>query len=211
VRSAILVLVVLALAAGCGGGDETTASDEGCESVERPDAREHGQIAPPRQRLDDTKTYLLSFETSCGTFVVKLDLKSAPNTASSLVTLAHDGYFDDTIFHRIVPGFVIQGGDPTQSGTGGPGYWMLDKPPKGTRYTKGTFAMAKTSEQPAGMSGSQFFVVTAGDAGLQPDYAVAGRVTGGLDVVERIGELGDAQEQPTQTVLVRHVTVSTRP
>jgi peptidyl-prolyl cis-trans isomerase B (cyclophilin B) len=211
VRQAILVLVVLLLAAGCGGDDEPSTSASGCESVERPDAREPAKIAPPRQRLDEKETYLLSFETSCGTFVVKLDTERAPNTAASLVKLAQDGYFDDTIFHRIVPGFVIQGGDPTQSGNGGPGYWMLDKPPKGTRYTKGTFAMAKASNQPAGMSGSQFFVVTAGDAGLTADYAVAGTVTGGLDVVERIGGLGDAQEQPTQTVLVRHVTVTTRP
>ena len=207
-RSACLILVVLFLA-GCGGDDQTAAN--GCENVERPEAREAQTVDPPRRRLDDEKTYLLSFETSCGTFVVKLDQENAPNTTASLVTLAREGFYDNTVFHRIVPGFVIQGGDPTQTGSGGPGYWMLDRPPADTRYTKGTFAMAKTSDQPAGMSGSQFFVVTAGDAGLEPDYAVAGKVTGGLDVVERIGELGDAQEQPTQTVLVRHVSVSTRP
>ena len=103
---------------------------------------------------------------------------------------------------------MIQGGDPTQSGGGSPGYATLDKPPLSVRYTKGVVAMAKTDLAPAGTAGSQFFVVTAEDAGLDPAYAVVGRVTDGLDVVDRIGMLGDPETQrPTRTVLIRGVTV----
>ena len=140
-----------------------------------------------------------------------LDLGSAPNTAASLVSLARAGYFDDTEFHRIVPGFVIQGGDPTQSGSGGPGYSTSDAPDPDAAYTKGVVAMAKTATEPAGTAGSQFFVVTGADAGLPPEYAVVGKVTSGLDVIERIGKLGDpATEQPTQPVVIDSVTAGSK-
>jgi cyclophilin family peptidyl-prolyl cis-trans isomerase len=147
------------------------------------------------------------FTTNCGTFTITLDQASAPATAASLVGLAKQKFFDDTIFHRIVPGFVIQGGDPTQTGSGGPGYQTVDAPPADAAYTKGVVAMAKTADEPAGTSGSQFFVVTADDAQLPAQYAIVGKVTSGLPVVERIGELGDATEQPTQPVVISSVTV----
>jgi cyclophilin family peptidyl-prolyl cis-trans isomerase len=206
VRGSVVVLVLLAalVASGCGG---SSSSAKGCDNVKRPAARKAVRAEPPHTKLDETRTYVLNFQTSCGVFVVTLDTKLAPNTSASLVKLARSGYFDDTVFHRIVPGFVIQGGDPTQTGSGGPGYWMRDVPPANARYTKGTVAMAKTADEPAGLAGSQFFVVTAGDAGLPPDYAIVGKVTQGMDVVERIGRLGDQTEQPTQTVLVRKVLV----
>jgi cyclophilin family peptidyl-prolyl cis-trans isomerase len=117
-------------------------------------------------------------------------------------------FFDGTVFHRIVPGFVIQGGDPTGTGGGGPGYTTVDKPPASTRYTHGAVAMAKTQTEAPGTSGSQFFVVTAQDAGLPPDYAVLGNVVKGLAVVDRIGKLGDANEQPTELVQIEHAAVS---
>src|SRR5207244_5060037 len=93
-------------------------------------------------------------------------------------------------------GFIIQGGDPTASGTGGPGYLTVDKPPASARYTHGVVAMAKTPRQTAGTSGSQFFVVTGDDAQLPPEYALLGKVVKGLDVVDAIGKLGDP---PTET------------
>jgi peptidyl-prolyl cis-trans isomerase B (cyclophilin B) len=207
---AALALALVLVAAGCGGSPSSGGSTEatgGCEDVSAPAARDDGGGTAPKERLDPERTWTLTFDTSCGTFVVTLDLDSAPATAASLVSLAEAGYYDDTIFHRIVPGFVIQGGDPTQSGTGGPGYTTVDQPPADARYTKGVVAMAKSGAEPAGSSGSQFFVVTADDAGLPPDYAVVGEVTDGLDVVERIGALGDAAEQPTQPVVIEKVTV----
>jgi peptidyl-prolyl cis-trans isomerase B (cyclophilin B) len=207
-RPALAVPVVAAalVASGCGGKSSGAAS--GCEKADKPAPRAAAHLKPPRMQLDPSKTFALSFRTSCGTFVVRLETKHAPNTSASLVSLARSGYFDDTIFHRIVPGFVIQGGDPTQSGGGGPGYATIDRPPTDARYTKGTVAMAKTQTETAGTSGSQFFVVTAGDAGLPPDYAIVGTVTQGMDVVDRIGELGDQTERPTQTVLIDKVLVA---
>jgi peptidyl-prolyl cis-trans isomerase B (cyclophilin B) len=208
----IAALAIVLAAAGCGGSSSSGGSTEstgGCEDVSAPAAREDGGGTAPKERLDPERTWTLTFDTSCGTFVVTLDLDSAPATAASLVSLAEAGYYDDTIFHRIVPGFVIQAGDPTQSGAGGPGYKTVDVPKTDAAYTKGVVAMAKTADEPAGTSGSQFFVVTGDDIGLPPEYAVVGTVTEGMDVVERIDQLGDpTTEQPLQPVVIHSVTAS---
>jgi cyclophilin family peptidyl-prolyl cis-trans isomerase len=213
-RAVLLALAILAFAAGCGGGgDEATGTTatpaEGeCTSVDAPEPRDPVTNRAVTAALADGKTYTLTFETNCGSFTVTLDTELAPNTAAALVALANDGYFDDTIFHRIVPGFVIQGGDPTQTGSGGPGNSTVDVPPSDSRYTKGTVAMAKSGVEAPGTAGSQFFVVTAADASLPPEYAIVGEVTDGLDAVELIGTLGDAAEQPTQPVVVSSVIVT---
>jgi len=208
----IAALALVLVAAGCGGSSSPKGSTEatgGCEDVSSPAARDDGGATAPTGRLDPERTWTLAFDTSCGSFVVTLDLDSAPATAASLVSLAKAGYYDDTIFHRIVPGFVIQGGDPTQSGAGDPGYKTVDVPKSDAAYTKGIVAMAKTADEPAGTSGSQFFVVTGDDVGLPPEYAVVGTVTEGMDVVERIDRLGDpTTEQPLQPVVIRSVTAS---
>jgi cyclophilin family peptidyl-prolyl cis-trans isomerase len=198
VRAALLAIVAAFLVAGCGGSDE----------AEAPEPRDPGSHEAPTEPLPSGKTYALTFDTSHGSFTVTLDTELAPNTSASLVALARDGYFDETIFHRIAPGFVIQGGDPTQTGTGGPGYSTVDVPPSDAAYTKGVVAMAKSAVEAPGTAGSQFFVVTADDAGLLPEYAIVGEVTDGLDVVEHIGTLGDEQQQPTEPVVIRTVTVT---
>jgi cyclophilin family peptidyl-prolyl cis-trans isomerase len=210
------VATLLGLAAGlaaCGGGggkaEQTTtrASLAGCTPA-RANVHPNGGFTRPTQKLDPKKTYRLVFQTNCGSFTVTLNQKVAPNTTASLVSLARRGFFTDTFFHRIVPGFVIQGGDPTGSGTGGPGYKTVDRPPKNAKYTHGTVAMAKGGAEPPGTSGSQFFVVTAADAGLPAEYAIVGKVTQGLDVVDRIGKLGNPNtEQPTEAVVIRRVRV----
>lgn len=149
--------------------------------------------------------------TSEGSFAIRLDVAAAPQAVGSFEQLARKGFFDGTIFHRIVPGFVIQGGDPTGTGTGGPGYTTVDTPPAGTTYLHGTVAMAKTEQEAPGTAGSQFFVVTGADAGLPPDYAVLGRVVRGLTVVDRIGKLGNPQTQrPTKRVVVRSIAIKPR-
>jgi len=216
------LLLVLAALAGCGGDDSaaeattdaaavsTSARAIECGRVKAPTPKPPGRRAQPRVELDPEQTHELTFETSCGSFSIRLDLESAPNTAISMVGLARDNYFDDTIFHRVVPGFVVQGGDPTATGAGGPGYSTVDPPPEDASYTRGVVAMAKTQTEAPGTAGSQFFVVTGEDIGLPPEYAVLGEVSDGLDVVERIGQLGDpATEMPTQTVVIRDVTLAT--
>src|SRR5262249_57030854 len=105
--------------------------------------------------------------------------------------------------------FGVRGGDREGTGLGGPGYETHDRVPKSASYVHGVVGMAKTSAEPAGTAGSQFFVVTAKDAGLPPDYAIVGKVTSGLDVVDRIGKLGDASEQPTQPIVIDRVDVQT--
>jgi peptidyl-prolyl cis-trans isomerase B (cyclophilin B) len=217
VRAFISLLVALAFVTGCGGDDQaasggdtattTTTSVADCVEVEAPQPRDAGTSSAPSEPLDSSKTYALTFDTNCGSFTVTLDPELAPKTAASLVALASDGYFDDTIFHRVVPGFVIQGGDPTQSGAGGPGYSTVDVPPSGASYTKGVVAMAKSGLEASGTAGSQFFVVTADDAGLPPEYAIVGEVTDGMDTVERIGALGVGDGPPSQPVVISSVTV----
>ena len=176
-----------------------------------PEAREDGGATEPKERLDPEKTYKLVFKTNCGSFTVTLDQAKAPATSASLVSLAKSGFYDNTIFHRIVPGFVIQGGDPTQAGNGGPGYQTVDPPPSGSTYSEGIVAMAKLGSEPAGTAGSQFFVVSGPNAEtLPPDYAIVGTVTSGMDTVKRIDGFGDVNDPagtPTRPVVVESVTV----
>jgi peptidyl-prolyl cis-trans isomerase B (cyclophilin B) len=207
-RAAPLVLAVLL--AGCGGGKGGTteqAASGGCTNATK--HTHQRSLANEHLKLDPNKTYRLVFTTNCGDFTVTLDQKLSPNATGSLVSLAKRGFFDDTTFHRIVPGFVIQGGDPTASGMGGPGYETHDTVPRNASYTHGVVAMAKAGEEPAGTAGSQFFVVTGADAQLTPDYAVVGKVTRGLGVVDRIGKLGNSAEQPTRAVVISKVEVET--
>jgi len=159
--------------------------------------------------LAKSKTYTVGVLTNFGRFDIRLDVRDSPCTTSSFAALVRKGFFDGTRFHRIVPGFVIQGGDPTATGRGGPGYTVVDIPPPNSLYTKGVVAMAKTASEPPGTSGSQFFVVTGADAGLPPQYAILGVVTKGLRVVDRIGKLGNpVNERPMRKVVVLRMIVT---
>jgi peptidyl-prolyl cis-trans isomerase B (cyclophilin B) len=147
--------------------------------------------------------------TNLGSFEIRLDVEDSPCTTSSFAALVRKKFFDGTRFHRIVPGFVIQGGDPTATGRGGPGYSVVDVPPANALYTKGVVAMAKSPDEPPGTAGSQFFVVTSHNAGLTPVYAILGVVTKGLRVVEKIGKLGNpTTEEPTRRVVVLRMVVT---
>lgn len=173
---------------------------------------------PPKMTIDMSATYIATMATSCGTFKVELDPKIAPNTVNSIVFLAHQGFYDGSTFHRIARDFVIQGGDPTGSGSGGPGYTTVDTPPKGAAYPIGTVAMAKTGSEPAGTAGSQFFIVTSASAqaALAPSgtglYAIVGHVVSGMDVVSKIAQLpiqgGASDGPPAETVYIDGVTIS---
>jgi peptidyl-prolyl cis-trans isomerase B (cyclophilin B) len=182
------IVVLIAQSGGDDGGGSEQAS---CEEVQAPAPRE-GQVKRPTLRVDRQKAYTATIATNCGTFAIELDAEESPRTSSSFVALARDGFYDGLGFHRIAPGFVIQGGDPAGDGTGGPGYKTREAPPDDVVYSEGVVAMAKGGNEAAGTAGSQFFVVTAPDAGLPADYAVLGKVVRGMDVVKLI----EAQAPP---------------
>jgi cyclophilin family peptidyl-prolyl cis-trans isomerase len=217
----VVLVAVMALVAGCGGKARSTgggtgtvggttqqAASGGCKRVLAPGARPDGTEKRPTAKLDPAKTYEVTLQTTCGSFTITLDQKQSPNATAAFVSLAKAHFFDNTTFHRIVPGFVIQGGDPTASGTGGPGFKTVDTPPTGAKYVRGVVAMAKTGTDEPGTAGSQFFVVTGADVGLPPDYAIIGKVTKGMPVVQKIGQLGDTSEAPTQPVVVSRALVT---
>ena len=208
--AALASLAALA-AVACGGGDEssTTAGlPSGCEAVEAP-APKPGGLEPPHTQLSRGDDVSAVVDTSCGVFTIALDTANFPKTASSFVNLADEGFYDGTSF-SYVDGSVVQGGDPTGDRTGGPGYSVDESVPFDTEYTRGTVAMAKTEVEPSGRSGSQFFVVYAADAGLQPQFAVLGKVTNGMDVIDRIAELyepGSDSGAPSAPVVIDSLTL----
>jgi cyclophilin family peptidyl-prolyl cis-trans isomerase len=221
VRNWTLLFTLLAAAlplAACGGDDEgggttTTAAAEepACTEAERPEPKTVDVDKPPKR--PSAQNLVAVVETTCGEFEIKLDTRNNPKTTASFEHLANEGVYDGTWFHRIVPGFVIQGGDPEGTGTGGPGYSVVERPAEDTEYLRGVVAMAKTQVEPPGTSGSQFFVVTGADAGLPPDYAVVGKVTKGMSVVRTIEGYGDPSSPegtPLGAVLIESVTVEPR-
>ena len=163
---------------------------------------------PPPMCIDPAKQYTATMVTNKGTMTIALDAVAAPKTVNNFVFLARYHYYDGVTFHRIIPGFVIQGGDPQGNGMGGPGYKFADELPRAGRYEMGSLAMANSGPN---TNGSQFFIVT-GDAGasLPPSYSLFGQVTQGLEVVKAIDEVGIAGTQdgkPSEVVKITSVTI----
>ncbi len=214
-----LLLVCALLLAACGGDDKEKASSSptetpaasaatGCEKVPAAKPKDV-KVAKPTAKLEKGKTYVARVLTNCGEFEITLDAKRAPKTGGSFKTLVDKRFYDGLSFHRIVAGFVIQGGDPKGDGQGGPGYSVTEAPPEDLTYDKGVVAMEKTAAEPAGTSGSQFFVVTGEDAQLPPEYALLGKVTKGQEVVDLIGVAPvGADEQPVDPVVIRSITIA---
>jgi peptidylprolyl isomerase len=162
--------------------------------------------AAPEMFIDPEKTYTATMVTSKGTLEILLDPHAAPATVNSFVFLARWHYFDSIVFHRIIPGFVLQGGDPTGSGAGGPGYRFNDELPKAGRYEVGSLAMANAGPN---TNGSQFFVISGPDGvRLPPLYALFGKVVKGLDVVATINDVGTPSGKPREDVVIESVTIS---
>ncbi|MGH3666566.1 MAG: peptidylprolyl isomerase [Egibacteraceae bacterium] len=161
------------------------------------------QYRQPDQVLDDALRHPARITTSCGTIDVELFSGESPVTANSFAFLAQEGFYDATVIHRVVPGFVVQMGDPTGTGTGGPGYRFADElaAARNRGYGRGTVAMANAGPD---TNGSQFFVCLD-DVGLPPRYAVFGEVTDGMDVVDLIAGLPLRGEEPAQTCFVESV------
>jgi len=220
-RPTLLILGPLALlAAACGGGDTAVGSTEyqafraqptACGAT-APDPAVSMQFPAPED-AEVTGPILVVLHTSCGAVTLELDPSLAPETVNSFVFLAREGYFDGTVSHRVVPGFVFQAGDPTASGTGDPGYSLPDEfPPADFAYTRGVVAMANSGIADSG--GSQFFVALA-DIGLPPNYTVFGRVVAGFDVLERIAALpmgpnppDPVDSRPLETIYLERVEVA---
>jgi peptidyl-prolyl cis-trans isomerase B (cyclophilin B) len=201
VKRLLLLLPLVVLLVGCGGKKSDNASGGSSMNCEISGDKSKANLID----LDDGQAHSVVVKTNKGDFRFDLATKISPCTTASFAGLVQKGFFDGLTFHRIVPGFVIQGGDPEGNGMGGPGYSVVDAPPQDTKYEKGLVAMAKTQTDPAGTSGSQFFVVSGDGVNLPPDYAVLGHVTDGMDVVEKIGKLGnpaDPSGTPTEKVTI---------
>lgn len=183
------------------------------EPAKNPDVPAPDGSSPKRQRfgsppptvIDPALRYSATIETSKGTIVAELDAAGAPLTVNNFVFLARWHYFDGTVFHRVIPGFVVQGGDPEGTGRGGPGYRFQDELPKPGRYQVGSLAMANAGPN---TNGSQFFIVSGPDGTrLPPQYSLFGAVVSGGDVVQAIDALGTRSGTPKERVVVTAVTI----
>ncbi len=162
---------------------------------------------PPVMAIDTTKEYTATLKTSAGDITVQLNAKATPNTVNNFVFLAREKFYDGTIFHRTIPGFMIQGGDPQGTGMGGPGYKFADESFEG-KYERGTIAMANAGPN---TNGSQFFIMHA-DYALPPNYVIFGKVTSGLEAVDKIATAptkpGGEGSSPVAPVTVESVTIN---
>ncbi|MGH2725281.1 MAG: peptidylprolyl isomerase [Actinomycetota bacterium] len=186
------------------GGDVPEAAGEDKPTFDR----------PPRMRIDRSKDYVAVIDTSCGRVTAELFAGEAPENVNSFVFLANERFFNGLTFHRLEPGFVVQGGDPNGDGSGGPGYTLPDELDNELDYEVGTLAMANSGPD---TSGSQFFIIT-GDQGadLPKQYTIFGRVTKGMKVLERIDGLPVAPNpdgqtnHPTETIYIERITIRER-
>ena len=160
----------------------------------------------PPMVIDPTKRYTAEMVTSKGTMVIALDAAAAPKTVNNFVFLARYHYYEGVVFHRVIPGFVLQGGDPTGTGAGGPGYKFADELPKPGRYEFGSLAMANAGPN---TNGSQFFVICGPSGiGLPPLYALFGKVIAGDDVIKEIEACGTQSGRPTELVEILSVSIT---
>jgi cyclophilin family peptidyl-prolyl cis-trans isomerase len=186
---------------------------DGCKAVAAPKPAANPDRRRSKKRLSRKRRYTAVVRTNCGTIKIRLAVAKAPKTTASFAGLVRGRFFDGLTFHRIAkPGgndYVIQGGDPLGTGNGGPGYTVVEPPPKGTKYRRYVVAMAKTQTEQPGTSGSQFFIVTAREAPLAPDYAILGEVVGGKKIVKRIAAVptDPATEAPIDPVVISSLRI----
>ncbi len=165
-------------------------------------------LPKPSMLIDQKKIYTVTLHATVGDIAIELDAKNTPITANNFYYLAKAGFYDNVIFHRVMPGFMIQSGDPTGTGSGGPGYQFDDEKFSG-EYKRGTVAMANAGPN---TNGSQFFIMHA-DYPLPPNYVIFGHVTQGLDVVDKIATAATIQDgrensRPTDPVKINSVTIA---
>lgn len=177
-----------------------------CPAADGSSERRTSFDGPPPMCIDPTKRYSAEMVTTKGTIVFALDAIGAPQTVNNFVFLSRYHYYDGVRFHRIIPGFVVQGGDPTGSGAGGPGYRFADELPAPGRYELGSLAMANAGPD---TNGSQFFIIS-GASGVQlpPLYALFGKAVKGLDVVAELEAAGSSSGAVREPVAITSVTIT---
>jgi peptidyl-prolyl cis-trans isomerase B (cyclophilin B) len=189
----------------------TSATKGDCKRAKEPAPRGPQHVPRPTGSLNPAKRYVVTLTTNCGTIAIKLDVRRAPKTTASFAYLVKRGFYNDLTFHRVATNFVIQGGDPNGDGSGGPGYTIVEQPPANLQYTRGTVAMAKTETDPAGASGSQFFIVTASNTELPPQYALVGKVVGsmvGVNAISKLATIPPQDGEPIHPVVISRATMS---
>ena len=165
--------------------------------------------SPPPDTIDRAKTYTATIDTSAGAMTLELFASEAPLTVNNFVHLARDGFYEDCQFHRVISGFMIQGGCPRGDGTGGPGYRFQDEPVTRS-YVKGTLAMANAGPN---TNGSQFFIVHGADVGLPPNYTIFGMLTGGEDVLDTLANSpvtrsrAGENSSPAERLAINNITI----
>ena len=161
--------------------------------------------APPPMTIDPNKTYTGTIDTTAGQIQIELYPKEAPQHVNAFVFLAREGFYDGVIFHRVIPGFMIQGGDPTGTGSGGPGY-KLKAEFNPRSHKRGVLSMARTSDPNS--AGSQFFVMHADSAFLDNQYTAFGMATGGLETVDKIVSAPrDRNDRPNNPTKITKITI----
>ena len=159
---------------------------------------------PPELTIDTAAGYVATLDTNHGSIAIDLDAGRSPLTVNNFVFLAREGFYDGVIFHRVIPGFVAQGGDPTGTGTGGPGYRFRDELDGTGEYRRGTVAMANAGPN---TNGSQFFICLA-DVGLPHQYTIFGHVTDGMDAVDAIAAVPtDRSDRPSEDCIIQSVSI----
>jgi cyclophilin family peptidyl-prolyl cis-trans isomerase len=221
----VAILVIAAVVLSNRGGDDDTGVSAGSSSTTTKDSaagtlpksacppeagaaeRKTTFAKAPPTCIDASKTYLAEVKTSKGDFTITLDAKRAPKTVNSFVFLARNKFYDGVKFHRIIPGFVVQGGDPQGTGQGGPGYQLPDELPKAGEYKPGSVAMANAGPD---TNGSQFFVVTGPEgAQLPPKYTLFGEVTAGMETVKALEAVGTpGAGTPSEEVVMTSVRIT---
>ena len=197
----LMIMIVAALALG------------GCGKKEEKSAEAKSWTSAPKMDIDTSKTYEAEVKTSKGSFTIELFAKDAPKTVNNFVFLSKEGFYDDVIFHRIIESFMVQTGDPTGTGAGGPGYSFEDEKTS-YKYEPGIVAMANAGPN---TNGSQFFICTGEDStslNQQPNYTIFGKVTDGMDIVKKIAatpvetnpDTGE-QSKPTETVKIESIKI----
>jgi len=195
-----------------GGGSQTDGSQAGGGQREPKQWDE-----PPAMAIDPDKRYTATMETSLGTMTFALFASEVPQTVNNFVFLAREGFYDGVVFHRIIKDFMVQGGDPTGTGTGGPGYTIPDEYPVERPYQRGTLAMARTSQPNS--AGSQFFICTGSDCGglgRQPVYVIFGQLLEGDDVLTKLESVAVKQgnafdpvpSTPVEPPVIKRVTIT---